>query len=348
MSQTTPSSAEPTRSTLATVARCIARSLQAEYGIDPLPVLRDAGIDPAALGNDELRLPVTSLSPLWLRCVELTGEEHFGVRIARYLSPADLYGIDLALYASATLGEAVQRFAQFLNLLTTVTQGRLQPQEDGDWLLSYHVQGMNQPTYPARDFFLYSQLLMFERQCHLPASVFLRRLELRRPRPADPQHWQIPGVEVSFGKPATAYVFKAEFWDKPLRSANPHLLALVEQPILDHLVRLGAPLPLCALRARLAERLCEPLTQEQFAESLGIPQNSLAASLEQQQVSFAQLLDQTRESTALSLLAIPDLPLDEVSSRVGFRNTSSLIRAFRRWKGTTPANYRRQQLGDSP
>lgn len=348
MNQPRQSITDPPRSTLATVARCIARSLEAEYGIDPLPVLADVGIDPSVLESGELRLPMTGLSELWRRCVELTGDEHFGVRIARYVAPADLYGIDLALYTSATLGEAVQRFTHFLELLTTVSQGRIERQGDGDWQLSYHVMGQRQPTDTARDFFIYSQILMFERQSHLPARDFLRRLELRRPQPAEPRHWQIAGVETSFNHPFASYIFKADVWDRPMLGANPHLLAQVEQPILEYLAQQGAPLPLSALRARLVERLCEPLTQETFAESLGVAASNLQESLEHQHVNFAQLLDQAREAQTLNLLAMPNLTLEQVSARVGFSNTSSLIRAFRRWQGMTPLKYRKQRLAPGP
>jgi AraC-like DNA-binding protein len=130
--------------------------------------------------------------------------------------------------------------------------------------------------------------------------------------------------------------------------ANPHLLAQVEQPILEYLAQQGAPLPLSALRARLVERLCEPLTQEVFAESLGVAASNLQESLEHQHVNFAQLLDQAREAQTLNLLAMPNLTLEQVSARVGFSNTSSLIRAFRRWQGMTPLKYRKQRLAPGP
>lgn len=337
----------PPYSTLATVARCIARSLEAEYGIAPQPVLESVGMDIRLLQDDEQRLPLTDLSQLWLRCVELTGEEHFGLRIARYLAPADLYGIDLALYASASLGEAAQRFAQFLDLLTTATQGRIQRNADGDWVLSYQVRRASEPTPAAKDFFIYSQIFMFERQSQLAARQFMRSLELTRPRPADLAPWEALGVPTSFEHPFASMVFRADAWEKPMLGANPHLLAQVEQPILGYLARLGAPLPLSALRARLVESLSEPPTAEQFAASLGITPESLQNSLLQQHASFTQLLDQTRQARTLQLLAMPELTLDQVCEQVGFSKSSSLIRAFRRWQGTTPLGYRKSLFSES-
>ncbi|WP_139831376.1 MULTISPECIES: AraC family transcriptional regulator [unclassified Pseudomonas] len=334
-------SADVSHTTLATVARCIARGLEAEYGIDASAVLQSAGFASGALSTDEQRIPLPDFSQLWALCVKLTAEEQFGLRIARHIAPADLYGIDLALYASATLGEAVQRFAQLLVLLTTATEGRVQRDCNGDWVLSYHLKSGGEPSAPARDFFIYAQIHLFERQCQMTARRFLRRIELTRAHPVDPTPWQALGVPIHFGRGHASMVFHADIWDKPILGTNAKLLAQVEQPILRQLARLGAPLPLSALRTRLIDRLDRPLSLEQFAADLGISPQSLEQSLGQQHVTFSQLLDQTREAQTLHLLAMPGLSLAQIASRVGYSKVSSLIRAFRRWKAMTPLAYRK-------
>ncbi|MGH8345938.1 MAG: helix-turn-helix domain-containing protein [Pseudomonas sp.] len=45
------------------------------------------------------------------------------------------------------------------------------------------------------------------------------------------------------------------------------------------------------------------------------------------------------------MLADQALSLEQVAGRLGFSNTSSLVRAFRRWHNSTPMSYRRQVLG---
>lgn len=333
------------QTTLATVVRCIANTLRVEYGIDPQPVLQSVGIDPAVMQGSELRLPVTTLSPLWLCCVELSGDEAFGLRAAAQLQPADLYGVDLALYASATLGESVQRHAQLIRLLTTMVLPQLQTEANGDRRLEFQLHGPQLPTDAACDCFCVGHIRLFELLTSLPASQLLRRLELLRQPPHDPTPWQTLGIPVLFGRPYGALVFKAEAWDLPLAGANPHLLARVEQPILQQLAQLGLPLPLSALRARLAGMLSGAPNLERLASTLALKPSQLRNGLRQQGLSFAQLLDQAREAQALTLLADPNLGLEQVASRIGFSNASGLVRAFRRWQGTTPLSYRRQLLG---
>ncbi|MNO07310.1 transcriptional activator FtrA [compost metagenome] len=57
------------------------------------------------------------------------------------------------------------------------------------------------------------------------------------------------------------------------------------------------------------------------------------------------MLDQAREGQALLLLGSSELPLELVAERIGFSSASALVKAFRRWQGTTPLNYRKERLG---
>lgn len=334
------------QTTLATVVSAIANTLRGEYGIDPDPVLMGIGIDPAAMQDSELRLKLTTLSPLWLRCVELTGDEAFGLRVARYFQPAQFYGIDLALCTSATFGEALQRHVQIIRVLTTIALPQLTTEANGDCRLEVRRHGPQRPTDAALDcFFQAFYIRLFERQTSLQARQLLRRLELPRQTPADPTPWQTLGLPVVFGCPCGAMVFKSESLALPLPGANPQLLAQLEQPILRYLAQLGLPLPPSALKSRLADMLTDAPGVEQLATALDISPGLLRHNLHSQGLTFSQLLDQAREAQALVLLANPALSLDQVASRLGFSSTSSLVRAFQRWQSRTPMSYRRQVLG---
>jgi AraC-like DNA-binding protein len=346
MNPPTEAPATLAQTTLATVVSAIAGTLRGEYGIDPQPVLLSVLIDPEVMQDTERRLTLTALSPLWLRCVELTGDEAFGLRVARYFQPAQFYGIDLALCTSATFGEAVQRHVQFIRVLTTIALPQLTTDVNGDHRLEVRRHGPQRPTDAALDCFFHAfYIRLFERQTGLQARQLLRRLELPRQAPLDPSPWLALGLPVVFGCPCGAMVFKSESWALPLPGANPHLLAQLEQPILQYLAQLGLPLPPSALRARLADMLTESPSVEQLAIALDISPALLRRNLSSQGLSFSQLLDQAREAQALVLLANPALSLEQVASKLGFSSASSLVRAFRRWQNNTPVNYRRQVLG---
>ncbi|MEN0105489.1 MAG: AraC family transcriptional regulator ligand-binding domain-containing protein [Pseudomonas sp.] len=339
------------QTTLATVVRTLTTTLRQHYGIDPLPVLQHVGIDPAVMDDSELRLPMTTLSPLWLRCVEVTGDPAFGLRAVRYHQPANLYGIDLALYACANLAEAVQRQVQLVQVISTSGAADLQQDDQGDWRLSFRPIGVAQPTLPARDFYLLVHIRMFERLCRIPAAQLFRTFEFYRGPEQVSDQWQTLDVPLTYHQPHAALVFRQEHWLQPLPGANPRLLAQVEQPILRYLAQHGLPLPLSALRGQLANQLQGQPAPERLAQALGLTPALLQDNLRQHGLSFAQLLDQTREAQSLLLLASTSLPLETIATRVGFSSATGLAKAFRRWRATTPMSYRRAmhapQAGDS-
>lgn len=340
-----PAHPSPAQTTLATVVRTIATALEQAYGLDPLPVLRSAGIDPGIMDDAGTRLPVSTLSPLWLRCVEVTGDPDFGIRAVRYHHPANLYGVDLALYACATLSEAVNRHVQLVGVMSTVAHPSLTQDAAGDWRMEFRLSGERTPTTVAKDFYWHFHVRMFERLTGQPASHFLRRIELVRETPGDRTAWDALGIPVLFEQSASALLFRADRWQSPLPGCNPRLLAQVERPILQYLAQHGLPLPLSALRARLAECPLANPDIDDLSDSLDIPREHLLRTLHQHDLKFAQLLDQTREAKALQLLRDPQLSIEQIAERAGFSSTSSLVRAFRRWRGVTPLAYRKQHLG---
>jgi AraC-like DNA-binding protein len=63
--------------------------------------------------------------------------------------------------------------------------------------------------------------------------------------------------------------------------------------------------------------------------------------LESEGTTFGALFDETRRAAALEYLRNPQMAIKEAAYRVGFSEPSTFYRAFRRWTGATPADYRR-------
>ena len=65
-------------------------------------------------------------------------------------------------------------------------------------------------------------------------------------------------------------------------------------------------------------------------------------------LSLADLLDEVRQDLALLYLRHTDCSLLEIACLLGFAEQSSFSRAFRRWTGRPPAEYRREDSPQSP
>jgi AraC-like DNA-binding protein len=74
-------------------------------------------------------------------------------------------------------------------------------------------------------------------------------------------------------------------------------------------------------------------------------QRTLARRLQSEGTTFSALFDDLRRSLALRYLLRHDLRISEVVFMLGFSEVATFYRAFRRWTGQTPLEYRRSQGG---
>jgi AraC-like DNA-binding protein len=81
---------------------------------------------------------------------------------------------------------------------------------------------------------------------------------------------------------------------------------------------------------------------EHLAPRLGVSVRSLQRRLREAGTSYKQVLDQVRHDLALRYLTAGELSIGEVAFLLGFSEPSAFHRAFKRWTGSTPGEFRRQ------
>lgn len=79
---------------------------------------------------------------------------------------------------------------------------------------------------------------------------------------------------------------------------------------------------------------------EEVAKALAMSPRSLRRKLESENTSYKHILDQERQQIAQQLLHGSNMKLDELAFHLGYTDTASFSRAFRRWKGCSPGEFR--------
>lgn len=85
----------------------------------------------------------------------------------------------------------------------------------------------------------------------------------------------------------------------------------------------------------------EAVRIEVLAETIGARPRTLQRRLAEAGTSYARILALARFEAASQLLTREDIPIRDVAREVGYRDAAHLTRAFRRWSGTTPSDFRR-------
>ena len=72
---------------------------------------------------------------------------------------------------------------------------------------------------------------------------------------------------------------------------------------------------------------------------------TLARRLETEGTTFRELVDDVRRQLALEHVARRTASFSEITDQLGFSHVAAFHRAFRRWTGQTPLEYRRRAGG---
>ncbi|MFE9576902.1 AraC family transcriptional regulator ligand-binding domain-containing protein [Nocardia sp. NPDC006044] len=168
------------------------------------------------------------------------------------------------------------------------------------------------------------------------------RIEFRRPPPADPGGYrEIYGVETIFGADTDAVSFDGRRLDRPIPATNERARGACAQlcrDLLDrHRTRAGVA---GAVRDLLVRDPGVIPDQIAVANELFMSPRTLSRRLNEEDASFRGLLDEVRQLLSEQLLAHTDLTTEQVAARLGYAEAASFIRAFRRWKGCPPQEFR--------
>jgi AraC-like DNA-binding protein len=96
----------------------------------------------------------------------------------------------------------------------------------------------------------------------------------------------------------------------------------------------------------LAERLTSDPSPATVAAALGTSVRSLQRRLRDQGFSYVTLLNETRRQLGTAYLLDERYSVTEIAFQLGFDDASAFARAFRRWTGLSPSEYRARAAGE--
>lgn len=315
------------------------RALQAR-GIDPAPLFRSAGVDPATLGVPGKRVSTRTALRLQRIVDEAIGDPALGLDVASQMQGTALHALGYAWLASATLGEAFRRFARYARVVSELWSLDIEESPTGARVsFVFPVGELRRPDW-THDWLAAGAV----RLSRLIAGDAFAPLEvaLPRERPADAapfeQWFRAP---IGWRAPQASVVCGNEDFSRELPTGNPEVAAATERLALEYLARLDRSDTVTQVRRRIRDRLPSGVpSHEEVARALALSPRTLTRRLEEAGTSFTAIVDETRRALAEQYLARTEFSVAEVAYLVGFAEASSFNRAFRRWTGRAPGEAR--------
>jgi len=328
-----------TETLLATTGQIFLRLLEL-HGIDAERFVREGGYDPALFRDPAARLPTRAVDQASRAAAERIADPAFALRAARCWHPSNLGALGHAWLASSTLRTALRRLERFNRILTDKATFRLEESARGLRLVFDHRRADIALAAPGVDF-AFSILIDM---CRMNYGAALRPLEvtLGRAKPADAGPWEhFFGCRVQFGAARHSFLLSRRDADEPLPVANRQLAAALDAILTRQLAHLDRSNVAARCKAVVLERLASGESPEgEVARVLHMSRRTLQRKLAEEDLTYQQLVDDTRRDLALRYLEDPGKSLTEITFLLGFSGQSAFTRAFRRWTGKSPSAYR--------
>ena len=313
----------------------------AARGVKPEPLYNAIKLDPSVLLDADNRIPFAQVVDLYEKAAELTGDDNFGLHLGETISPSAFDVVGYSALNSATLGEAFRRVARYHSIWTDGALFILENSVDAsaivykylDTSLSQHRQDseMTLATVTAL-------CRNIAKPDFAPTAV-----EFQHDPPADiSEHQRLFRCPIKFHAPSNKLYLDPHDLSLPIATADASLCALLDR----HAKELLAKFPprdslVDQVRSIIAGefRGGDP-SLERVADQLGLTPRTLQRKLQESGASHNELLDQMRRQLAMQYLREPEMAICEVAYLLGFSESSSFHRAFKRWMGVTPKEFR--------
>ena len=312
-------------------------------GLDVNAIYSRLGYDASKLAQRDLRTPHQQQAFFWATVEAVTGDPDVGLHLCPHLPLFRGDVIEYLMFSSPTFGEGWGRAIKYLRLISDALDVSMLQDEQGT-RARVSATTLEAPQLRHTEICVIYEMIQFARSVSDNQSSPLR-LSLRVSRCAPLKEY-----ETIFGCPVTFDAEHSEIWFNPTildyRSPrwDPDLLNLHEDLAEKRLSKLKRQDLVERIRTVFSQRLeLENCELEDVARELEMPPRRLRFELTQADTSFSELLADFRFALARKLLRSTAEPIENIVYLTGFSEPSTFYRAFKRWSGMTPVQYREQR-----
>ncbi|PVZ69489.1 AraC family transcriptional regulator [Pelagibaculum spongiae] len=328
----------------------LALSASTALDIDTEQLYQACRLDPALLKQKDLRTPHGAQRKFWQALEEISQDAFIGLHLAEHMPAYKGHVLQYLFLSSPTFGEGLNRALEYQRLLSDAFAARLEQSSPFKNQCQLVISENSEQLYNLRHF---SECVT------LALALFFKRITNGRFRPLSisfthpapsctDEYQRLLGCQPEFSAQQNSISFDCQLMTLPSSMAEPEILRVHEQLANEHLSKLEKQGIISKVNRAIGEQLENGnVSLDTVAGRLDLKPRSLRSQLTDASASFNQLLADYRCSLAKRLLAGTDDSIDEIVYLTGFSEPSTFYRAFKRWTGVTPIEYRRSKLDNA-
>ncbi|AFY37723.1 transcriptional regulator, AraC family [[Leptolyngbya] sp. PCC 7376] len=319
-----------------TVNYAIARSISMEK------ITAMTGLRLEDLIDPEARLSQYFVPKIWQLLSKVYPDEILSLHMAS-ATPFSCFGtLAYGAQYAQNLREALQCLIQYRFVLSERVQLELVETAETARLQIYHP--MDELDGGRAGEFALALGTRFLREVLSVNEALLQIEYSHSPFGAQQEYEKFFGIPVLFQQPKNAFVFAMAALDKPIPKCDPQLFQFIQNHLKLASDRLQTQRddPLADIRRVICENAERgEYSADGLAKKMNVSLRVLQRRAQEHGTTIQRLLETTREENAKELLGDRQLSVEEIAYLVGYSENRSFRRAFKRWTGKSPSQYRK-------
>jgi AraC-like DNA-binding protein len=310
------------------------------HGVQPATIMARIGESYETLAAAG-RFPIAKMGDFLAAIVFELRDETLGF-LERPTHPGGMEMWIHACITSRTLGEAIERWIRFWRLVHRDQTTRLTLDGEEARLSTVFISNaeLDRSSFVSWELFLMLRLASWL----IDKPLLLDRLYFECPTPPDPEDYNdmFPARHY-FCSNENCIVFNRRFLDMPVVRSPDNVPDFVANlPHLMSVQRVDLSLTAQIRRMLQAAENVDALTLSVVAQLLSRSEDTVRRHLRVEGSQFSEIKESVRRDRAVYHLQCLKTPINQIAYMLGFSEPSAFNRAFKRWTGQTPGDYRRQ------
>jgi AraC-like DNA-binding protein len=300
--------------------------------------------DPDLIGLSDDRISAETHLSIEEKAAAMTGDPCFGLHVGQFYTPGSWSLLDYIVMNSRTLGDALILSQKYTKIVSPIIKTGIKLRPGAvEIILTVPVE-FNAVSHYCYHTVMANIVQMVRKLTGEPLSPI--RACFRDPEPSIPVQEEFSAFfdcPLFFGHGHYSIVFHPSFRNIRLPQSDPAFLQYFQDlasDILRQIEKNGSSTE--AVISLIVTKLrSEDLSIRSIAREMGMSVRSLQLKLAEERTVFSDLLTQTRERLARKYLG-ENSTVEETAFLLGFSDPSSFCKAFKKWTGLTPGEYRRE------
>ena len=313
--------------------------LYRERGHDDARLLAGTGLDLARLDTPDCQVPLPLCLKVFANALALDADPALGILLGRQLNLRSHGFLGYAILSSRSIGEAIDLCIRYFRTRTSLIEVRLFREDDRAVIQIDERVPLGLLSELLRDA-LMTLMMVCGRQ--VTGHDFPGEVRLAGPRRPHHDDWpEMARATLRFDCAFNQIRFPRAGLQMPIAQPDPQLQQMALAQCEAELKRLHDSGGLLAdVRRVIKANMAEDATLDHTAACLGMSARSLRRRLAELGTSYQMIIEQLRRGRAVELLCHSQLSVDDIASQLGYQDPSNFGRAFRRWTGKSPRQYR--------